>query len=167
MKLTLLESLKEGECIIIMDWKMKFLPQKHRESMQEYFGKAGITWHGIYLLFKRNGVYTTKFYNDVGDDKEEDGFAVWSSFVETCKIIKGEFPHICSCYVLSDGAGCYSGAYLAINLAVVGSITGIFVLAHYIAESGRGKSCLDANFGVLMKHVKKVVNANLKDITGI
>ena len=75
VKLTLLESLKEGECIIIMDWKMKFLPQKHRESMQEYFGKAGITWHGIYLLFKRNGVYTTKFYNDVGDDKEEDGFA--------------------------------------------------------------------------------------------
>ena len=101
----------------------------------------------------------------MGDDKEEDGFPVWSSFVETCKIIKGEFPHICSCYVLSDGAGCYSGAYLAINLAVVGSITGIFVLAHYIAKSGRGKSCLDANFGVLisMKHVKKVVNANLKE----
>ena len=87
VKLTLLESLKEGECIIIMDWKMKFLPQKHRESMQEYFGKAGTTWHGIYLLFKRNGVYTTKFYNDVGDDKEEDGFAVWSSFVDRCKIL--------------------------------------------------------------------------------
>ena len=38
-------------------------------------------------------------------------------------------------------------------------------MGHFIAESGRGKSVLDGNFGVLMKHVRKVVNANLKDIT--
>ena len=46
----------------------------------------------------------------------------------------------------------------------MGSITGIYVMGHFIAESGRGKSVLDGNFGVLMKHVRKVVNANLKDI---
>ena len=91
VKTTLLETLKDGECIIIMDWKMKLLPTKYREGMQEYFGKAGITWHGVYLLFKKNGVYTTKFYNDIGDDKEDDGFAVLSSLIDTCKLIKRTF----------------------------------------------------------------------------
>ena len=97
----------------------------------------------------------------MGDEKEVDGFAVWSSLIETLKLIKEEFPHICWCFILSDSAGCYSAAYLAINLAAVGSVTGIYVKAHYISESGCGKFCPDANFGVLMKHVKKVVNANL------
>ena len=48
VKETLVETLQDDQCIFIMDWKMKFLPQKFREAMQEYFGKAGITWHGIY-----------------------------------------------------------------------------------------------------------------------
>ena len=117
----------------------------------------------MYLFFKKNGVYTTKFYNDLGDDKEEDGFAVLSSFIDTCKLIKQEFSDITKSFVLLDGEGCYSGSYLAINLAIVGSITGIYVMGHFIAESGRGKSVLDGNFGVLMKHVRKVVNANLKE----
>lgn len=41
-----ISNLKDGECIVILDWKMKFLAAKHREAMQEFFGKAGITWHG-------------------------------------------------------------------------------------------------------------------------
>jgi hypothetical protein len=35
---------------------------------------------------------------------------------------------------------------------------------HYISEVGRGKSCLDANFGVNMKHVLKVVDTGKLDI---
>jgi hypothetical protein len=28
-----------------MDWAMKFLPTKFRESQQEWYGKKGISWH--------------------------------------------------------------------------------------------------------------------------
>ena len=40
----IIANMKEGECIVILDWKMKFLAAKQREAMQEFFGKAGITW---------------------------------------------------------------------------------------------------------------------------
>ena len=79
------------------------------------------------LLIKKNGQYTTKFFNDIGDDKEEDGFAVFSSLVDTCKLVKKEFPELSGCYILTDGAGCYSGSYIAISLGVLGQLTGINV----------------------------------------
>ena len=40
----IIANMKEGESIVILDWKMKFLAAKQREAMQEFFGKAGITW---------------------------------------------------------------------------------------------------------------------------
>ena len=106
----------------------------------------------------------TKFFNDLGDDKKEDGFAVWSSFVDSLKLFKSEFPTVSKATLFSDGAGCYSGAYLAVNLCVVGKLTGIFIIAHYVSEAGKGKSILDANFGTLMNHVRRVIDAGLSDV---
>ena len=59
---------------------------KHREAMQDFFGKAGITWHGTCVIMKKDGQTITKFFNDLGDDKKEDGFAVLSAFTATLKI---------------------------------------------------------------------------------
>ena len=164
VKATVLEKLTECQVLKIIDWKMKFEPNKFREAMVEYFGKSGITWHGTYIIFKQNGQFITKFYNDVGDDKQEDGYSVFSSIVETSKQIKSEFPHLTECFLVTDGAGCYSCAYLAINLAVVGQLTGLHILEHFVAEAGRGKSCLDANFGVNMQHQRKITKAGEQDV---
>ena len=68
------QTLKDGEC---------------QQSIVKVC-KNILARHSVYLLFKKNGVYTTKFYNDIGDDKEEDGFAVLSSFIDTCA---GIFRH--------------------------------------------------------------------------
>ena len=38
----LLESLDETGCILIADWKQKFLPSVFREAMSDYFGQAGM-----------------------------------------------------------------------------------------------------------------------------
>ena len=34
-----LSALDEETCLIVMDWAMKFLPQRYRERMSEFFGK--------------------------------------------------------------------------------------------------------------------------------
>ena len=33
------------EQALIMDWAMKFLPLKYRETQGEWFGKKGLSWH--------------------------------------------------------------------------------------------------------------------------
>ena len=46
---------------------------------------------------------------------------------------------------------------------VLGSVTRISIMDHYISEVGRGKSFFDVNFGVNMKHVLKVVDTGILD----
>ena len=38
---------RDKDCIIIVDFKMKFLSLLFRESMTGFFGKRGITWMGM------------------------------------------------------------------------------------------------------------------------
>ena len=40
-----LDKLDDETCLIIVDWAMKFLPLKCRETMCEFFGKRGLSWH--------------------------------------------------------------------------------------------------------------------------
>ena len=42
----LIDDLKDSEVLVIQDWKMKMLLLEFRESMQAFFGKKGIPWHG-------------------------------------------------------------------------------------------------------------------------
>jgi hypothetical protein len=35
-------------CIITIDWKMKFEPERFRESSVHNYGKRGISWHEAY-----------------------------------------------------------------------------------------------------------------------
>ena len=39
------DKLHDETCLTIVDWAMKFLPLKYRETMSEFFGKRGLSWH--------------------------------------------------------------------------------------------------------------------------
>ena len=39
------------ECVITIDWKMRFQERATREMTVMHFGKRGISWHGIMLMF--------------------------------------------------------------------------------------------------------------------
>lgn len=68
---------------------MKFLSMVFMETQQEFFGKAGIPWHGGMALMKLVPTggedddgdcavddYTIVFFDFITDSKKEDGFAV-------------------------------------------------------------------------------------------
>ena len=40
------------EQALIMDWAMKFLPLKYRETQGEWFGKKGLSWHVTAVITK-------------------------------------------------------------------------------------------------------------------
>ena len=44
-RLDVLESLNPTSAPLVLDWAMKFLLKKYRESQNDWFGKRGISWH--------------------------------------------------------------------------------------------------------------------------
>ena len=41
----ILDNLEKHQCLIVMNWAMKWLPKRFRETQSEWFGKKGISWH--------------------------------------------------------------------------------------------------------------------------
>ena len=48
-----LENLDAQSVFIVMDWAIKFLPRKFRESQSDWFGKRGIPWH-VSVAMRKN-----------------------------------------------------------------------------------------------------------------
>ena len=82
----LLRELDETGCIVVADWKQKFLAAGFREAMSDYFGKAGMPWHGVMFVRRAqanedvaNGEYVVSYVDTMMTDKKEDGFATLSA----------------------------------------------------------------------------------------
>ena len=43
--LDVIDELYESSVLLIEDWAMKFLPNKHYENQHDLFGKHGLSWH--------------------------------------------------------------------------------------------------------------------------
>lgn len=55
-RLDVLESLDDSSALVVLDWAMKFLPRKYRESQSDWCGKKGISWHIAVAMTKHEGI---------------------------------------------------------------------------------------------------------------
>ena len=57
---------------------MKYLPLKDSEAQSDFFGKAGINWHGLCLLWfsPEKGQFQQYYVNQCVEDSTEDGISV-------------------------------------------------------------------------------------------
>lgn len=60
---SMLDELKPGEVLIIMDWAMKFLPLSFREKQSDWFGQKGLNWHVCVCIFKDKDQNLKVFYS--------------------------------------------------------------------------------------------------------
>ena len=67
-----------GTIFITADYAMKYLPLKDSEAQNEFFGKAGINWHGLGFLWYcgEDMLYKHYFVNQCVEDSTEDGISV-------------------------------------------------------------------------------------------
>jgi hypothetical protein len=81
------EKGKVDECLLTMDYKMKQDPKYHRETQQDWFGKRGVSWHGIMIQFCTTAVNAgtrvlemKKIYLDqiIENENKQDRYAVFS-----------------------------------------------------------------------------------------
>eukprot|EP00951_Prasinocladus_malaysianus_P016054 scaffold124502_cov35-Prasinocladus_malaysianus.AAC.1 len=107
--------------------------------------------------------YIIEYYDDISDDKKEDGFSVLSCMQADLTTYKEHNPEITEARITTDGAAVYAGKYLAHCLPLLGAWTGVKILDRSIGEAGMNKSSLDAHFGTASPHVKAQVAAGVGD----
>ena len=75
-----LNQLDEGTCLIIIDWAMKYLPQRYRERMSEFFGKRGRSWHvsAVITHLHADGRYEVECFVHLINTCNQNSFAVMS-----------------------------------------------------------------------------------------
>ena len=156
------ENLTLDSVEITADFKMKWTMLLLKETQQEWFGKAGVTWHGMMVIYRYaadslNDEYTVDYYHTLSDDKKEDGFFVASDLLIIAQEIRRIAPERISALLTTDAAGCYSGKYLALILPYISKWSGLRFLEHNLGEAGRNKSALDGNFGTCGEAVRNTV----------
>ena len=129
---------------------MKFLSASFREAMSEYFGKAGMPWHGVMMIRKAHGdenmsegEYVVSYIDGMMVDKKEDGFATLSAIDLALKAYKRDHPWITHAAVKTDGAGAYAGIVCTVGLSTMAERVGIRDIDHYIGESAQVSWILD------------------------
>lgn len=149
-----------------MDWKMKFEARTMRETSQAFYGKRGLSWHGVMLEYyrketvlkgtKEGGVeeldiaQAVKVYIDQileGENKQEVPSTI-AAIDAAVEYLCRSFMWLRSVILLSDNAKCYQSmeATLILNL-INGSRWRVHIERFLHTETQDGKSALDAHFG--------------------
>ena len=160
-----LAQLDSITCLVVMDWAMKFLPQRYRERMSDFFGKRGRSWHVSAVITKQAGKFEVECFVHIFDTCTQNSFAVASIIEHLLKTIKKESPEINNVYLRSDNAGCYHSGSLLLSLPLNGQRTGITVQRYDFSEPQSGKDICDRKTAPMKAHIRRWVNEKHDVIT--
>ena len=157
-KQDVLSTLDGNNCLIVMDWAMKFLPLRYREQMRDFFGKAGKSWHVSCVIQKQAENLSVQCFVHLFEQCNQDWFAVASIIESLLKTVKKEQPAISEVFLRSDNGGCYHNAPLLCALPAIGSRTGIQIKRYDFSEPQAGKDICDRKVAPMKAHIRRYVN---------
>ena len=156
------DGLKPGECLILMDYKMKFDPVYFREKTLEHFGKKGLSWHGAMVYYccpDDSSVIKICYYDHIScGDSKQDWPAVFSITEGIVMQLKRDLSHITEVNIQTDNAKCYQNGNLAFGLFMMFKKHNLSLRSYIHTETQNGKGSIDAHFAVAMRHVLNFVN---------
>lgn len=158
-KQVIMSQLNSNSALLLSDWAMKVLPQAHREKMDDWFGKKGISLHVDVLFYMDiNHNLKKKTYFTAIDRCLQDMSSVLCVFDCVLNQVKKDFPNITSLYTRSDNAGCYAGAAVILCRPLICSRLGICLKRTDFSEPQRGKDQADRDIAVAKSCLKAYTN---------
>ena len=159
-----LDNLDDETCLIIVDWAMKFLPLKYRETICEFFGKRGLSWHIGAVVTKKDSRIEVECFVHIFNFCTQNNYAVASIFEHLFQTIKAEYQSISKAFVRSDNAGCYHNGPLLLCLHEVAKNAGVNLIRYDFSEPQAGKDICDRKTAPMKAHIRRFVNEN-NDVT--
>ena len=71
-----INALDEHSALIVSDWAMKFIPQRYRESQQDWFGKRGMSWHIAVVFRQIEGTLQSQSFVHLMQSSAQDSLTV-------------------------------------------------------------------------------------------
>lgn len=122
-RLNIIKELDETSVLLVLDWAMKYLPRKFRESQSDWYGKRGIPWH-IAVAMRRGdgGEMEMMTFVHVFESCNQDSCAVLAILNDVFGQLKSVMPELQSVYLRQDNAGCYHCALTLVAARQVGEL---------------------------------------------
>ncbi|CAF1530589.1 unnamed protein product [Adineta ricciae] len=154
-----MSQLNSNTGILLSDWAMKILPQSHREKMDDWFGKKGISLHVDVLFYMdTNNQLKKNTYFTVLDRCLQDMSSVLCVFEHVLNQIKTDIPNLTNLYTRSDNAGCYSGTATILARRMLCEGVDIQLKRTDFSEPQRGKDQADRDIAVAKSCLKSYTN---------
>ena len=159
-----LDKLDDETCLINVEWAMKFLPLKYRETMCEFFGKRGLSWHISAVVTKKDSRIEVECFVHIFNFCTQNNYAIASIFEHLFQTIKAEYQSISKAFVRSDNAGCYHNGPLLLCLHEAAKNAGVNLIRYDFSEPQAGKDICDRKTAPMKAHIRRFVNEN-NDVT--
>ena len=162
---------REVQALMIIDFKMKFEPISARETSLEHYGKRGIGWHGVHIMYfklehvedEEDGTISEKavqysvYLDQILDDgNKQDTVCVVSLLDSALRQITLDIPSIRSIILQSDNANSYQNTFLICAIALLNSSYSSYqlkIITFIHTETQDGKTVLDAHFARCMRYL--------------
>ena len=119
-RLDVIDELDETSVLLVLDWAMKYLPKKFRESQTDWFGKRGLPWHITVATRKGNdGKIEMMTFVHLFETCNQDSSAVLVILNDVFRRLEDVMPHLKFIYLRQDNAGRYHCALTLVTASKV------------------------------------------------
>ena len=139
-RLDVIDELDETSVLLVLNWAMKYLPKKFRESQTDWFGKRGLPWHITVATRKGNdGKIEMMTFVHLFETCNQDSSAVLAILNDVFRRLKDVMPHLQSIYLRQDNAGYYHCALTLVTASKVAELNNLFLrrMDFQIPKEGR------------------------------
>ena len=158
-RLDVLKSLDNSSVLIVLDWAMKFIPRKYRESQADWFGKRGISWH-ISVAMKNPPGKTLQMLTlvHVFEKSNQDSLYVLAIIDDVIEKLKSAIPGLNSISFRQDNAGCYHSAATILGVRQLAVKHNVSVRIDFSDPQG-GKGPCDRKAASIKNHMRSYLNS--------
>ncbi|KAK3733839.1 hypothetical protein QZH41_008638 [Actinostola sp. cb2023] len=142
-----LNNLKAGEAVVIIDYKMKVELGMHaREIQRDWYGKRGISLHGFYVVAQVSDSERKIDVLDLwSDDTKQDAWFTQSALDIGFRWMEEMLPGF-NVYLFSDNGPHYHNTAVLLYLAEINDTFNLILKEYNNFEAGEGKTVLDTHF---------------------
>ena len=157
-RIDVLKNLEPNSVLITLDWAMKFLPRKYRESQSDWFGKRGISWHISVATRKLHGQLQTLMFVHIFQKCTQDSSIVVAILEDVVKQLKDTFPEVKKVYLRQDNAGCYHSAATLLAIQQISIAHEVRMRIDFSDPQG-GKGSCDRKAATIKNSIRMYVNS--------
>ncbi|XP_078367668.1 uncharacterized protein LOC144651598 [Oculina patagonica] len=159
-KFDVLDILNRSTALLVMDWAMKYLPRKFRESQCDWFAKRGIPWHITVALVRSNesGPLEKQTLVHVFQTCPQDNVAVTAILQDVLVTLKEQHPELEKVYCKQDNAGCYHCGATIVGGSSTFQESGVQVERFDFSDPQGGKGEADRQAATIKGHINIYLN---------